>query len=110
MTNYKLQPIFGALSDPTRFAVVERLCRGPASVSDLQAPFRMAGPTFLRHLRVLEDAGLVESRKQGRVRTVSLRREALGFVEQWIRQRRLEVEAQLDRLETFLNDEPEMRL
>ena len=55
-----LPAVFSALSDPTRFAVVERLMAGPASVSDLAAPFPMAGPSFLKHLRVLEDAGLVQ--------------------------------------------------
>lgn len=102
---YKIQSVFNALSDTTRLAVIERLCRGSASVSELQAPFSMAGPTFLRHLRVLEDAGLVRSEKRGRVRTVTLDRAQLGGAENWMRERRLQAEAQLDRLEAFLDEE-----
>lgn len=105
MANQSLAAVFGALSDSTRFAVIERLSRGPASVSQLQAPFQMAMPTFLRHLQVLEGAGLVESHKRGRVRTCALRRETLSLAESWINQRRREVEAQLDRLENALNEE-----
>ncbi len=105
MANQNLSAVFGALSDPTRFAVVERLCRGPASVSQLQAPFPMATPTFLRHLQVLERAGLIETIKRGRVRTCSLRPETLGLAESWINQRRRQVESQLDRLEAFLNED-----
>lgn len=102
MAKQHLPAVFGALSDPTRFAVVERLCHGPASVSELQAPFAMAVPTFLRHLQVLERAGLIETIKRGRVRTCTLRPEALSFAEAWINQRRREVEAQLARLDAFL--------
>lgn len=102
MTNYQLAPLFAALSDPTRFAVVERLCRGSASVSELHKPFEMATATFLRHLQVLEQSGLVQSRKQGRVRMVALNREALGRLETWVAERRREAEARLDRLESFL--------
>ena len=97
-----LPAIFGALSDPTRFSVVERLARGPASVSDLAKPFAMAGPSFLKHLKVLEDAGLVMSRKSGRVRTVELAPEAMRSVEDWIRTHRSNWERRLDALGTFL--------
>ena len=82
--NTQLSTIFGALSDPTRLAVVERLMRGPASVSELAKPFDMAGPSFLKHLRVLEEAGLARSEKKGRVRTVTLRPAALRWVEKWV--------------------------
>lgn len=105
MANQSLSGVFGALSDPTRFAVVERLCRGPASVSDLQTPFPIATPTFLRHLQVLERAGLIQTIKRGRVRTCALRRETLAQAENWIKQRRHEVEAQLNRLEFFLDED-----
>jgi DNA-binding transcriptional ArsR family regulator len=97
-----LPAIFGALSDPTRFSVIERLARGPASVSDLAKPFAMAGPSFLKHLKVLEDAGLVMSRKSGRVRTVELAPEAMRSVEDWIRTHRSNWERRLDALGTFL--------
>src|SRR5919106_4764947 len=64
--------VFRALSDPTRRHVLERLNRSPASVSELAAPFDMALPSFVQHLRVLEGCGLVRSRKTGRVRTYRL--------------------------------------
>ncbi|MBU1175375.1 MAG: metalloregulator ArsR/SmtB family transcription factor [Alphaproteobacteria bacterium] len=105
MANQYLPTVFAALSDPTRFAVVERLCGGPASVGQLQTPFAMATPTFLRHLKVLEKAGLIETIKRGRVRTCTLKSETLGFAESWISQRRRAVEAQLDRLQTYLSED-----
>jgi len=102
MTKYQLAPMFFALSDPTRFAVVERLCRGGASVSELQRPFKMATPTFLRHLQILEEAGLVHSEKKGRVRMVALRGKSLVAVEKWAAHLRREAEARLDRLEDYI--------
>ena len=71
MTN-QLNSFFSALSDPTRRAIIERLCDGRASVSTLAEPHDMALPTFLRHLRELEDAGIVRTIKRGRVRTCQL--------------------------------------
>ena len=97
--------IFGALADPTRLAVVERLVSGPASVSELAEPFNMAGPSFLKHLKVLEDAGMVASEKVGRVRTVRLAPDALGWVETWVRQHRRAWERRLDNLGTFLKED-----
>jgi DNA-binding transcriptional ArsR family regulator len=97
-----LPTVFGALSDPTRLAVVERLVRGPASVSELAKPFKMAGPSFLKHLKVLEDAGLAHSEKQGRVRIVALRPDALRWVEEWVLRHRRLWERRLDDLGTFL--------
>lgn len=97
-----LAPVFAALSDPTRMAVVERLCGGPASVSELAEPHGMAGPSFLKHLKVLEDAGLVTSTKSGRVRTVALVHERLRDVETWVRAHRATWEARFDRLGSFL--------
>ena len=97
-----LPAIFGALSDPTRFAVVERLARGPAAVSELAEPFAMAGPSFLKHLKVLEHAGLVKSSKLGRVRTIQLAPESMRSVEDWIRAHRSTWEKRLDTLGHFL--------
>jgi DNA-binding transcriptional ArsR family regulator len=97
-----LAPVFAALSDPTRMAVVERLCRGPASVSDLAAPHAMAGPSFLKHLKVLEGAGLVISTKSGRVRTVALVPQRFDEIEGWIRRHRAMWDDRLDRLGSFL--------
>jgi DNA-binding transcriptional ArsR family regulator len=103
--NAQLPTVFGALADPTRLAVVERLVDGPASVSDLAAPFAMAGPSFLKHLKVLEDAGMVTSEKVGRVRTVRLAPEALGWVEAWSRQHRHAWERRFDGLGNFLKED-----
>ncbi|MEO8827569.1 metalloregulator ArsR/SmtB family transcription factor [Lapillicoccus sp.] len=80
----ELDAVLRALADPTRRAVVERLARSPAVVSELAAPFTMALPSLLQHLRVLEDAGLVTSQKHGRVRTASLRPGALDVLHLWL--------------------------
>lgn len=96
--------VFSALGDPTRLAVVERLARGPASVSELSAPFAIAGPSFLKHLRVLEEAGLVTSEKHGRVRTVQLSPAALDWVEDWVIQHRRGWARRLDDLGQFLKE------
>jgi DNA-binding transcriptional ArsR family regulator len=101
----QLPNIFGALADPTRLAVVERLVSGPASVSELAEPFDMAGPSFLKHLKVLEEAGVVTSEKAGRVRTVRLAPDSLGWVESWVQQHRRTWERRLDNLGTFLKEE-----
>jgi DNA-binding transcriptional ArsR family regulator len=94
--------IFRALSDPTRRDVVERLSGGQASVSDLAAPYDMALPSFVGHMRVLEGCGLVTSRKQGRVRTYSLAPQQLKLAEDWLGRQRTLWEARLDRLDTYL--------
>lgn len=109
MDTYKnsLPRLFAALSDPTRLAVVEQLATGAASVSKLSTPFEMARPSFLKHLRVLEDAGAVTSEKKGRIRTVSLRPEALSLIAEWVDWHRGPVEARLDRLGNFLQSESE---
>lgn len=80
----RLGVVLRALAHPTRRAVVERLATSPAVVSDLAAPFSMALPSLMQHLRVLEGAGLVTSQKLGRVRTVSLRPGALDVVHLWL--------------------------
>ena len=98
-------PVLRVLADPTRLAVVERLVAGPASVSELAAPFDMAGPSFLKHLKVLEEAGVIATEKKGRVRTVRLAPETLGWVETWLRRHRRMWERRLDDLGAFLNEE-----
>lgn len=105
MFHAQLPTVFGALADPTRLAVVERLSLGPASVSDLAAPFDMAGPSFLKHLKVLEEAGVVTTLKKGRVRTVRLAPDALGWVESWLRQHRKTWERRLDELGRILEED-----
>ena len=94
--------IFRALSDPTRRHVVERLSAKPASVSELAAPYRMALPSFVEHLKVLERAGLVRSRKVGRVRTYRLASERLKLAEGWLGRQRTMWERRLDRLDDYL--------
>ena len=94
--------VFRALADPTRRGVVERLGRGPATVGDLAAPFAMALPSFMQHLRVLEGAGLVQSSKTGRVRTVQLATARLRLAEDWLAGQRRRWSARLDRLDAHL--------
>ena len=94
--------MFHALGDSTRRAMVQRLVKGPASVSELARPFEMALPSVVQHLGVLEAAGIVTSTKTGRVRTYQLAIEALTPANEWIRRQRLPAEEQLDRLGTFL--------
>jgi DNA-binding transcriptional ArsR family regulator len=102
MPNRQLDRVFQALTDPTRRAVLERLTRGPAAVSELAQPFEMALPSFLQHLRMLEDSGLVRSAKQGRVRTYTLEPKPLTEAEQWLSAQRAFWERRLDALDDFL--------
>jgi DNA-binding transcriptional ArsR family regulator len=88
-----LNGLFHALADPTRRAVLERLAHGPASVSELGRPAAMARSNFLKHLAVLEEAGLVTSEKTGRVRVFSLRVNPVKTCETWLAARREGFEA-----------------
>lgn len=98
----QLDQIYRALADPTRRAIVERLTAGPATVSDLAQPFSMSLPGLTQHLRVLEEAGLVRTEKQGRVRTCTLDLEVLAGAERWINQRRTAWANRFDRLGALL--------
>jgi len=98
-----LDRLFHALGDPARRGMVERLSRGPAAVSELAAPLAMSLPAVMQHLGVLEAAGLVRSKKAGRVRTCAIEPAALNAAEQWINARRIEWEGRLDRLGDYLN-------
>jgi DNA-binding transcriptional ArsR family regulator len=102
----RLDGVFHALADPTRRVMVERLSRGPASVSELAQPLAMSLPAVIQHLQVLEASGLVRSEKAGRVRTCQIDAPALQAAESWIRERRAVWESRLDRLGEFLA-EPE---
>jgi DNA-binding transcriptional ArsR family regulator len=102
MPNQQLTSVFHALTDPTRRAVLERLTRGPAAVSELAQPFKMALPSFVQHLGVLEDCGLVRSKKQGRVRTYTLVPQPLTAAEHWLSAQRALWERRLDSLDNFL--------
>ena len=96
--------MFQALADPSRRGMVERLSRGPASVSQLAEPLQMSLPAVVQHLQVLETSGLVKTQKIGRVRTCTLDTSAMSLAERWINDRRIEWERKLDRLGDFLND------
>ncbi len=106
-----LDLVFHALADPSRRSMVERLSRGPASVSALARPLAMSLPAVMQHLQVLEASGLVRSAKVGRVRTCRIEHRALGAAEQWITERRTTWERRLDRLGEYLaqNDHPKPR-
>jgi DNA-binding transcriptional ArsR family regulator len=97
-----LSRLFSALADPARRAMVERLSRGPAPVSELAKPLPMSLPAAMQHLGVLEAAGLVRSEKVGRVRICSIEAATLSLAEQWINARRVEWERRLDRLDNYL--------
>jgi DNA-binding transcriptional ArsR family regulator len=94
----ELDTVLRALADPTRRSVVDRLATSPAVVSELAAPFPMSLPSFLQHLGILHDAGIVTSEKHGRVRTVSLRPGALDVLHLWLGEQRTPAERQADRL------------
>jgi DNA-binding transcriptional ArsR family regulator len=102
-----LDRMFQALADGTRRAMIERLVRSPATVSDLARPFDMSLPAVVQHLAVLEAAELVTSQKIGRVRTVQLAPEALTAAGAWIGEQRIPAERQLDRLGELLSTTPE---
>jgi DNA-binding transcriptional ArsR family regulator len=94
--------VFHALSNPTRRKVLERLSAGPATVSELAAPFDMQLPSFVQHLSVLERSRLVRSTKQGRVRTYEIAPERFQVVEDWLTARRKSWEARLDRFDLYV--------
>ena len=101
-TTERIDDIFRALADPTRREVLERLSDRPASVSELAAPFAMSLPAFVQHLRVLEQSGLVRSRKVGRVRTYRLAPKGLHLAEDWLSRQRSLWERRLDQLDEYL--------
>ena len=112
MTNYESPPanVFGALSDPTRCAIVVRLARGSAPVGELAAPTGLRLPTVMRHIAVLEEAGLVASRKRGRSRICTLRPEALAAGTDWLERQQSVWNARLDRLGAFVTENHEKDL
>jgi DNA-binding transcriptional ArsR family regulator len=105
-----LDQVFQALADPTRRRMLERLSRGPASVSELAEPLSMSLPAVVQHLQMLEGSGLVRSEKVGRVRTCRMDTAALRGAQHWIEERRDSWERRLDRLGDFLAEtEPKKR-
>jgi DNA-binding transcriptional ArsR family regulator len=100
----QLDRIFRALGDPTRRRVLNRLGVGPASVSELARPFAMALPSFIQHLEVLEQCGLVCSRKSGRVRSYRLVPQPLELAQSWLADQRAVWQRRLDRLDDYLRE------
>src|SRR5271170_3383792 len=101
-----LTQTFSALADPTRRAIIARLATGEATVGELAAPFDISGPAISRHLRVLEDADLIERKVQARWRVLSLRRDRLSHAEAWITETREFWQRGFDRLEALLAIDP----
>ncbi len=98
----RLDGLFQALSDPTRRAVLRQLSKGPASITNLAQPFDMALPSFLKHIRLLEESGWVRTRKEGRVRTCAIEKKAFAEADSWLSAQRALWEARTDRLERFV--------
>jgi DNA-binding transcriptional ArsR family regulator len=98
-----IERIFHALGDPTRRAMVERISRGPVSVSRLAEPLDMTLAAVVQHLQVLEESGLVKTEKTGRVRTCSINTAGLAALEKWVAERRSVWDKRLDRLGNLLS-------
>ncbi|MGO9852278.1 MAG: ArsR/SmtB family transcription factor [Steroidobacteraceae bacterium] len=94
--------VFHALSNPTRRQVLERLSVGPATVSELAAPFDMQLPSFVQHLSLLEQSRLVRSKKRGRVRTYEIQPERFKVIEDWLTARRQLWESRLNRFDQYV--------
>jgi DNA-binding transcriptional ArsR family regulator len=99
-----LSSTFSALADPTRRAILARLARGDATVTELTAPFEMSMPAISRHLKVLERAGLIERGREAQWRPARLQAEPLREADDWIAQYRRHWEARFDRLDAYLRD------
>jgi DNA-binding transcriptional ArsR family regulator len=106
MSNYSpdLSLLFHALADPTRRAILARLAQAPARVTDLAGPTGLRLPTVMRHLAVLEAAGLLSTSKDGRTRTCAIVPTALAPAQTWLDERRAAWESRLDRLEAFVTN------
>lgn len=100
-----LDMAFHALADPTRRGVIGRLMHGPASVTELADPYEIGLPTFLKHLRVLEDGGWIRTHKRGRVRTCQICPERLLEAERWLSRQRAIWEGRTDRLAHYVEND-----
>ena len=100
-----LDRMFFALADAHRRGMLDRLSRGPASVSELAEPLSLALPSAVKHLAVLERGGFVASRKLGRVRTYTAKAKALDAMEAWVARRKTLLNAQFDRLDAYLAEQ-----
>lgn len=104
---FSIDRVFHALGDPTRRAIVERLSEGPSSVSRLAEPLGVTLAAVVQHVQVLEESGLVETQKVGRVRTCQIKPAGLSMAEKWISERRSRWERRLDQLGELLAEESE---
>jgi DNA-binding transcriptional ArsR family regulator len=103
MAHYSdVDTLFAALADPTRRSVISQLGRGPASVGTLAESAPMTLPSFMKHVRILEASGLIQTTKTGRIRTCTLDRMRLATVDDWLDQQRAIWDARSDRLEQFI--------
>ncbi len=112
MVEYRTPPldrVFHALADPTRMALVDRLIRGEASVSELAAPLDMSLAAVMQHLSILEDNGIIRSHKSGRTRTCRVDGATLGRAAEWLARRRDQWAQHLDRLGELLAEPPRAR-
>ena len=100
----QLSLTFGALSDPTRRAILARLARGPAAVTELAAPFEMTLPAVSKHLKVLERAGLIERGREAQWRPCELKAKPLKDAAEWVERYRTFWEDRLDRLDVYLRE------
>lgn len=106
MAQHNLQQVFAALGDPTRFAIVEKLLtQDQLTVGQLAKPHNMSAPAISRHLRVLEEAGLIERKIEKQFRVCSLRQECFSSLEDWLKRYRDFWQVSLDRLDTFLQED-----
>jgi DNA-binding transcriptional ArsR family regulator len=109
LNNASIDRAFHALAEPTRRAIVERLCAGPSTVSALAEPFDMTLSAVVQHLRVLEEGGIVRTEKVGRVRTCRIEPAGLNAAAQWIADRRALWERRFDRLGEILAEQEKGR-
>lgn len=101
----RLDRMFFALADMYRRSMLDRLCRGPASVSELAEPLGIALPSAVKHLAVLEQGGFVASQKVGRVRTYAIEFKTLDAMENWVAKRKTQLNMQFDKLDLYLAEQ-----
>ena len=104
MASDKLSLIFSALADPTRRAILASLALGPLPVGEIAKPFAMTEPAVIKHLKVLEKAGLVETDRKGQMRPRTLNAQPLAEANSWVEQYRQYWEASFDRLDAYLQE------
>jgi DNA-binding transcriptional ArsR family regulator len=109
MVNYsdrRLDLAFGALSHPIRRGILARLSTGEANVAELAKPFKVSAPAITKHMKILEEAGLLSRKKEGRAHRCKLERERMKEAEQWIEAHRKFWNEKLDALEKYLKENP----